>query len=244
MHAADEPPFDKDDDESDAEDHFVKEDEENTDDGEDREDAEQLHRRRRDDNDPAPACRKFSVEQYTSNPSFMSWYVERYPRRSTITQELVREWRRDLDEQVKKRIADNEYIGRRVSHPKFKAWFSEHYPEIDWVTALTDNLLTREIADEFDVFIGQPAIDDFCKIAFDKNIDAEWPQEFRRWAKEEHGVREPKDVTSEIIDDWNRYDDARNRAHDAKARDRFLQHGRETSGTQAPISGSAKDTAI
>ena len=182
----------------------------------DDDDEEQLHRRRCDDNDPAPARRKFPVEYFTSNPDFMSWYVERYPGRPTITQELVRKWRRDLEGRLKKRIAENEYIGRRVSHPKFKAWFSEQHPEIDWDTAIIEDLFTREIADEFDVFIGQPAIDDFCEIAFGESIDAEWPQEFRRWAKEEHRVREPREVTSEIIDDWNRYNDVRKRAHRAK----------------------------
>lgn len=227
MHAADERPFDQDDDESDAEDYFVEDDEENGEDSEDREDEEQPRRRRRDDNEPPPVRRNFSVERYTGNPSFMSWYVARYPRRQTITQELVWEWRRDLEEREEKRCADNEYIGRRVSHPKFKVWFSEHYPEIDWVTAVADDLLTREIADEFDVFIGQPAIDTFCETAFDKNVDAEWPQEFRRWAKEEHGVREPKQVTGEIIDDWNRYNDARNRAHGEKAEIEFDKMDRD-----------------
>jgi hypothetical protein len=218
MHAADEPPFDKDDDESDAEDYFVEDDEENGEYGEDREDEEQPQRSRRDANDPAPAHRIFSVEQYTSNPSFMSWYVERYPRRPTITQKLVWEWRRDLEERQKRRCADNEYIGRRISHPKFKAWFNEHYPETDWETALVeDDLLTRNIADEFIALIGQLDVDEFCEVAFDGKVEVEWPQEFRRWAKEQHGVREPKDVTSGIIDDWREYDEARNRAHAEKS---------------------------
>ena len=192
-------------------------------------DDEQHSRSRTNDNElkPGPMRRSFSPDRYVDNPSFMSWYQERYPSRPSITQELVFEWQREMERWRQKQLDDDEYICRRLAHPKFEAWFGKHYPGLDRFDALHENRLTREMADKFTASIGLPDLDEFCEVAFDPNIDAEWPQEFRRWAKSTHGVNLPTDVTSRIVDDWNAYNDTRNREHAEKAEIDFDQIDRD-----------------
>ena len=76
--ADDDRPFGSEDDETDADlEHYFTDDDEAEEDEED--DKKRLRHSRRDDDEPAPTRRKFSAEEYIANPSFMSWYVERYP---------------------------------------------------------------------------------------------------------------------------------------------------------------------